>query len=39
MTPLWEKYSFKRLLPMGFGGSANIFQDQMTDLMASLEYV
>jgi hypothetical protein len=24
---------------MGFGGSANIFQAQMMDLMASLEYV
>ncbi len=34
----WGKYSYKRL-PMGFGGSANIFQAQMLDLMASLEYV
>jgi hypothetical protein len=24
---------------MGFGGSANIFQAQMMDLMASLEFV
>jgi hypothetical protein len=32
------KYSCKRL-PMGFGGSANIFQAQMMNLMASLEYV
>ncbi len=31
----WEKYSYKRL-PMGFGGSANIFQAQIMDLMASL---
>ncbi len=34
----WGKYSYKRL-PMGFGGSANKFQDQMIDLMASLEFV
>ncbi len=34
----WGKYSYKRL-PMGFGGSAYIFQPQMMDLMASLEYV
>ena len=34
----WGKYSYERL-PMGFGGSANIFQAQMMDLMASLEYV
>jgi hypothetical protein len=34
----WGKHSYKRL-PMGFGGSANIFQAQMMDLMASLEYV
>ena len=33
----WGKYSYKRL-PMGFGGSADIFQAQMMDLMASLEY-
>jgi hypothetical protein len=33
-----EKYSYQRL-PMGFGGSADIFQAQMMDLMASLEYV
>ncbi len=32
------KYSYKRL-PMGFGGSANIFQAQIMDLMASLEFV
>jgi hypothetical protein len=34
----WVKYSYKRL-PMGFGGSANIFQSQIMDLMASLEYL
>ncbi len=35
---LWGKYSYKRL-PMGFGGSANIFQAQIMDLMASLEFL
>ncbi len=34
----WGKYSYKKL-PMGFGGSANIFQAQIMDLMASLEFV
>ncbi len=34
----WGKYSYKRL-PMGFGGSAVIFQTQIMDLMASLEFV
>ncbi len=34
----WGKYSYKRL-PMGFGGSANIFQAQIMDLMASLNIV
>jgi hypothetical protein len=34
----WGKYSYKRL-PMGFGGSANKFQAQIIDLMASLEFV
>jgi hypothetical protein len=34
----WGKFSNKRL-PMCFGGSANIFQAQMMDLMASLEFV
>ncbi len=34
----WGKYSYKRL-PMGFGGSANIFQAQIMDLMASLKLV
>jgi hypothetical protein len=32
------KYSFKRP-PMGFGGPADIFQAQIMDLMASLEFV
>jgi hypothetical protein len=34
----WERYSYKRL-PMGFGGSADIFQTQIMDLMVSLEFV
>jgi hypothetical protein len=34
----WVKYSYRRL-PMGFGGSANIFQAQIMDLMGSLEFV
>jgi hypothetical protein len=34
----WGKYSYKRLL-MGFGGSADIFQAQMMDLIASLVFV
>ncbi len=34
----WGKYSYKRL-PMGFGGSANIFQAQIMDLMASIKFV
>ncbi len=34
----WGKYSYKRL-PMGFGGSADIFLAQIMDLMASLEFV
>ncbi len=34
----WGKYSYKRL-PMGFGGSANIFQAHIMDLMASLKFV
>ncbi len=34
----WGKYSYKRL-PMGFGGSADIFQAQMMDLMAFLKFV
>ncbi len=34
----WGKFSYKRL-PMGFGGSADIFQAQIMDLMASLEFI
>jgi hypothetical protein len=34
----WRKNSYKRL-PMGFGGSADIFQAQIMDLMASLKFV
>jgi hypothetical protein len=34
----WGKYSYKRL-PMDFGGSADIFQVQIMDLVASLEFV
>ncbi len=34
----WGNYSYKKL-PMGFGGSADIFQAQIMDLMASLKFV
>jgi hypothetical protein len=34
----WGKYSYKRL-PMGFGGSADIFQSKIMELMAPLEFV
>jgi hypothetical protein len=34
----WGKYSYKRL-PMGFGGSADIFQAQIMDLITSREFV
>jgi hypothetical protein len=34
----WGKYSYLRL-PMGFAGSADIFQAEMIDLMETLEYV
>jgi hypothetical protein len=34
----WGKYSYKRL-PMGFGCSADIYQAQIMDLMASLKFV
>jgi hypothetical protein len=34
----WGNYLYQRL-PIGFGGSADIFQAKMMDLMASLEYV
>jgi hypothetical protein len=33
----WGKYSY--LLPMGYAGSADIFQAEMMDLMEALEYV
>ncbi len=33
----WGKYSYKRL-PTGFGGSADIFQAQIMDLMVSLKF-
>jgi hypothetical protein len=33
-----QKYSYKKL-PMGFGDSADIFQAQIMDLMASLQFV
>jgi hypothetical protein len=34
----WGKYSYLRL-PIGFAGSANIFQAEIMDLMEALEYV
>jgi hypothetical protein len=34
----WSKYSYQRL-PMGFAGSADIFQAEMGNLMATLEYI
>jgi hypothetical protein len=34
----WGKYSYQRL-PMGFAGLADIFQVEMGNLMAALEYV
>jgi hypothetical protein len=34
----WGKYSYLRL-PMGYAGSADIFQAEMTNLMEALEYV
>jgi hypothetical protein len=34
----WGKYSYQRL-PIGFSGSADIFQAEMGNLMATLEYV
>ncbi len=33
----WGKYSYKRL-PMGYGGSADIFQAQKMDLMAAFKF-
>ncbi len=34
----WGKYSYQRL-PMGFAGLADIFQVEMGNLMATLEYI
>ena len=34
----WGKYSYLRL-PMGYAGSADIFQAEMMDLMEALEYL
>ncbi len=34
----WGKYSYQSL-PMGFAESADIFQSEMGNLMATLEYV
>jgi hypothetical protein len=34
----WGKYSYLGL-PMGFAGSADVFQAEMMDLMEALEYV
>jgi hypothetical protein len=34
----WGKYSYLRL-PMGYAGSADIFQAEMMDLMEAIEYV
>jgi hypothetical protein len=34
----WGKYSYQRL-PMGFAGLADIFQAEMGNLMAALEYI
>jgi hypothetical protein len=34
----WGKYPYQRL-PMGFAGSADIFQAEMGNLMAALEYI
>jgi hypothetical protein len=34
----WGTYSYKRL-PMGFGGSADIFNAQIINLMAALNFV
>jgi len=35
---LWGKYSYLRL-PMGYAGSADIFQAEMMKLMEALEYI
>ena len=34
----WGKYSYKRL-PMGIAGSPDIFQEKMSELMESLEFL
>jgi hypothetical protein len=34
----WGKFSYKRL-PMGIAGCPDIFQEKMSDLMATLEFV
>ncbi len=34
----WGKYSYKRL-PMGIAGSPDIFQENMSELMESLEFI
>jgi hypothetical protein len=34
----WGKYSYKRL-PMGIAGSPDIFQEKISELMESLEFV
>ncbi len=34
----WGKYSYKRL-PMGIAGSPDIFQEKMSNLVATLEFV
>ena len=38
IIPPWGKYSYLRL-PMGMSGSPIIFQEKMSDLMRTLEYV
>jgi hypothetical protein len=35
----WGKYSCYLRLPMGYAGSADIFQAEMMNLMEALEYV
>jgi hypothetical protein len=35
---LWGKYSYQRL-PVGFAGLADIFQSEMGNLLATLEYI
>ena len=35
---LWGKYSYKRL-PMGIAGLPDIFQEKISNLMATLEFV